>query len=374
MIKTYEEALEKIFTNDPIEEYSIENVYKAMDFLNNPLKNIKVIHIAWTNWKWSVSKMTFSALKESWKRVWVLTQPHLISQKERFLTESWYITEEEYIILSNKVLNIPIKLSQFEKQVLIWFLFFNLRNSEYAVIEVWLWWRLDATNVVNPFITAITSISFDHQNILWKTLEEISREKAWIIKKWIPIVYNHKNDVIESIAIKNNSPIIFTNKKVKTNLLWDFQEKNAAIAYEICKYLWLKKETILYWLQNVNHNWRLQFIKNNLLIDWAHNEDSLRKLKDYINSNLKQKYENIFYCFSIKKGKSIDLILDNIWRENNFIILDIKSEKLEDLSRCFSEYNHKTKTELLFEVKNNVNNLYIVFWSLYMIWTFIDLK
>ena len=371
MIKTYKEALEKIFTKEWIEDYSIENVYKAINFLGNPLKNIKIIHIAWTNWKGSVCKMLFSILKKCWKKVWVFTSPHLFDIRERFDSHLWQISEKSFVKLLNKIISLNINLSYFEKCTIIAFLFFEEIGVEYAIIEVWLGWRLDATNVVKPFITAITSISFDHQNILWKTLEEISGEKAWIIKKWVPVFYNHKNDVIKQIAIKNNSQLIFTDKQIKTNLLWDFQEKNAALSYEICKYLWLDEKSILDWLQNVEHNWRLQFVKNNLLIDWAHNEDSIKELKKYISSNLLKKYENIFYCFSLKKGKNIDLVLNNIWKENNFILLDIKSDILEDFSKYFWNYKHKTKEELLSEVKNNKNNLYVVFWSLYMIGSFL---
>jgi len=75
-----------------------------------------------------VKKMLFSILKESWKKVWVCTQPHIISEKERFLTDTWFIFEEEYIKLANKILEIPIKLSQFEKQILIALEFFKLRK------------------------------------------------------------------------------------------------------------------------------------------------------------------------------------------------------------------------------------------------------
>jgi len=219
MITTYKEALKYIFT-DKILPYNQQNLIKANSLLWNPLKDIKVIHIAWTNWKGSVSKMVFSVLKEANKSVWVFTNPFIIDKKERFLTDKWYINETEFITLTNKIKELPLTLARFERWTLLAFLFFKLKKIEFAIIEVWLWWRLDPTNIVNPYITCITSISLDHQDILWKTKEEISYEKAWIIKENIPIFINHKNKVIEEIAKQKSAKLIYTNAKKETNLLW----------------------------------------------------------------------------------------------------------------------------------------------------------
>ena len=165
-IKTYKEALEKIFQIEEVRDYSLEKVEKAMEILNNPLKNIKVIHIAGTNWKGSTSKMVFSVLKNAWKKVWVFTSPHLIDLKERFLTDIWEITEKEFIEILNKILKIELKFSFFEKCFLIAVLLFEKRWVEYAIFEVGFWGLLDTTNVVNPVITAITSIWIDHTKVL----------------------------------------------------------------------------------------------------------------------------------------------------------------------------------------------------------------
>ncbi len=312
MITTYEEAISAIYNLERSKVFDLHKTKQWIDLLWNPLKNIKIIHIAWTNWKWSVSKMTFSVLKNVWKKVWVYTSPHLIDIRERFQTDIWYITKKEFIFLANKILELPIKLSQFERQTLIFFEFLKLRWVEYWVVEVWLWWRLDSTNIVNPIITCITSISYDHMDTLWDTLEKISYEKAWIIKNWIPIVINHINKVIEDTAKERKAPVIFSQKKIKTNMLWDYQERNAWLAFEVCKYLWFDDKIILEWLQKVEHIWRLQYVNKNLLIDWAHNEWWLKELKKYIDS-IKINYKKINYCFSLRKWKNINIILDILW-------------------------------------------------------------
>jgi dihydrofolate synthase / folylpolyglutamate synthase len=371
MIKTYKEALNLIFKEEKTTKYSLENIIKWLKLLWNPQNDFKIIHIAWTNWKWSVSKMIFSILKEVNKKVGVFTSPHLIDIKERFETETGLINNQEFIQILNKILKLNIDLSYFDKCVMIAFEFFKLKKCEYIILEVWIWWRLDTTNIVIPIITVITSIWLDHQDILWNSLDKISFEKTGIIKENIPVILNIKNDVIKKQASKNNSKIIFTNKVYETNLLWNFQKQNAWLAYKVAKYLNISEKQILSWLQKVKHNWRLEFIKDNILIDWAHNEDSLKELKKYIDKNLKNKYDNIFYCFSIKKGKKISLVIDILWKNKNYILLDIKWKMLEDLSKYSDNYIYESKNYVLEQANLNKKNLYIVFGSLYMIGEFL---
>ena len=380
MIKTYREAVDKLFKIEIIEDYNLDNIRKWVSLLWNPQDSYKIIHVAWTNGKGSVCKMVFSILKNNLKKVWVFTSPHLIDIKERFETDTWNITEREFINIFNKILKLNLKLSYFDKCVLIALEFFKLRKCEYVILEVWVWWKFDTTNIVNPIITAIISIWYDHQGLLWNTLKKISEEKAGIIKKNIPVVVNIKNKIIEEKALKENSEIIFTNKKIKTNLSWDFQEKNAAIAYEISKFLKIDESKIIDWLQKVKHRWRLEFVSDNLLIDWAHNIDSLKELKKFIEQNLENKFKKIFYCFSIKKWKKINLVLNIFWKNKNYILVDVKSDMLENMEEYTlrkdffgnkKNFSIKTVSEIIFESEKNKKNLYVVFWSLYMIWNFL---
>lgn len=369
MIKTYKQALESIFTYEYCRDYSLDKVRKAMDLLGNPLEGVKVIHIAWTNWKWSVSKMVFSVLKKSWKRVWIFTSPHLIDIRERFDSHIWLISEQDFVDITNKLISLDVDLSYFEKCTLIAFLYFKEIEVEYAIIEVWFGGLLDSTNVVDPYITAITSIWYDHMDFLWDTLEKISAQKSWIIKPGVPIVYNHENKVIEKAAYENNSPIIFTDKLVSTNLLWNHQQKNAAIAFEICKYLWINEDIIIEWLNNVKHRWRLDFLSENLLIDGSHNEDSILEMKKYIET-ISGNYDDIYYCFSLKKWKDLSLVTDIFWADKNYVLIDVKSDILEDMGKYKSKFLVKSKDYIVWESEKNKDNLYVVFWSLYMIWEF----
>lgn len=200
MITTYTEALEKIFTYEECRDYSLEKMEQAMELLGDPLKNIKVIHVAGTNGKGSTCRMVYAVLREAGYSVGTYNQPHLVDIRERFLVNEQMMSEEEFVEILNRILALPIDFSYFERTTLIAFLYFEKKQVDYACIEVGFGGLLDSTNVVHPVITAITSIGFDHMKVLGNTLEEISYQKAGIIKSGIPIVYNHENPWIQKIA------------------------------------------------------------------------------------------------------------------------------------------------------------------------------
>jgi dihydrofolate synthase/folylpolyglutamate synthase len=370
MIKTFQEAINNLFKIETVRDYTLDKIIEWTKLFGNPQNDFNIIHVAWTNGKWSVSKMVFSVLKNAWKKVWVFTSPHLNSIRERFETEKWLISELNFVENLNKILELKIEFSYFEKCVLLSFLYFRQCKCEYVILEVWFGWTLDSTNIVNPVITTITSIWYDHTQILWNTLEKISEQKAWIIKPWIPVVINHHNKVIEKKAKKEKSPIIFADKKIETNMLWDFQKWNAAIAYEISNYLGIDKKLIITGLKQVIHNWRLQFISNNLLVDWAHNLDSLIALKQYIDNNLLNKFDNIYYCIWLKKWKTLDMFYDIFWKESNYIWVDFKSEMLEDI-KIYKNLEILWVEQIKDLSQKNKTALYVVFGSLYMIGEFL---
>ncbi len=375
MIKTYQEALDNVFTFEETRDYNLDRVEEAMVYLWNPLQNIKVIHVAGTNGKWSTSRMVYAVLKQAWKRVGTYNQPHLTDIRERFLSSEGMITEDEFIQILNKILDLPLKLSYFEKTTLIAFEFFKLKQVEYAIVEVGFGGLLDSTNVVKPEITCITSIGLDHTEILWDTIEEISFQKAGIIKEGIPVVVNHKNEVIENIAMIKNAELIYTEDTYQTNLVWEYQKRNAGIAYKICEYLWFSKDEILKWFQNVEHPWRLQYLSGNLLIDGAHNEHALKELKTYIDSDeIQNAYDKVIYCFALKHDKSSELITSTFWEDKQYILIESDHNMLEPVEKLSKQMHLKNITHesmRTWEVKKlaekKPNNLYLVFGSLYMI-------
>ncbi len=138
-MKDYDKAVKQFFKVEFTKDYSLRNIKKAVKLLNNPQNNYKIIHIAWTNWKGSVSKMVFSILKKAFKNVWVFTSPHLIDIRERFETSDGKITKKELLKLIYKINSFNINLSYFDRCVIIALEFFRQKKCEYVIFEVWVW-------------------------------------------------------------------------------------------------------------------------------------------------------------------------------------------------------------------------------------------
>ncbi len=374
MIENYNDIINYIFQFEHTRDYSIEKVQYATQLLDNPQDSYKIIHITGTNGKGSTCQMCFSVLKERWKKVGIFTSPHLIDIRERFKTQDGTISQDDLLQIVNKIIALDIDLSYFEKCTLIAFEYFRQQKCEYAVIEVGVGWLLDSTNVVNPIITSITSIGYDHRELLWPTLKDIAFQKAGIIKPGIPVVINIHNQLIEQQADAKWSPVIFTNKEIDTNLIGHHQKRNAALAYEIGVCLQITEEIIHQWLQKVTHPGRLDYILPNLLIDGAHNDQWLASLDAYLQT-IQDDFRQIIYCFSIKKWKENKIqkyIIDRFGSDREYIIVDQEHQLLmkpHDISKKIWSINSTIQTpeEIKYLAWIHKNTLYVVFWSLYMI-------
>ena len=168
----------------------LEHTLSLLDFLNSPQESIKTIHIAGTNGKGSTGATIYSILKEQGYKVGLYTSPHLIKFNERIRVNGRFITDEEIISFLRYVqpsIN-DIKSTFFEVTTAMAFNHFNEKNVDIAIIETGLGGRLDSTNVVNPVLTVMTPISFDHIDILGDTIEKIAEEKAGIVKDRVPLI------------------------------------------------------------------------------------------------------------------------------------------------------------------------------------------
>ena len=378
MNSNYQEIVDKFYHTEIIEDYSLEKIARACEYFWNPEKSFKSIHIAGTNGKWSTSKMIFQMLKESGKRVGVYTSPHNIDIRERFETEKWLISEEDFVHYAKMTIEYGWWLSYYEKCVLLAFLYFRDRGCEYAVIEVGMGWRLDATNVITPVLSIITSISYDHMEFLGNTLEAIAYEKWGIIKNWIPVILYGKNPTLEIIASEKNSKVIFPKKRsVLTNLLGDHQVSNARIAYEAGIFLRIEDSLIEDALLHIDHPGRLEYLRPNLLIDWAHNEDGMKKLKVYLQSR-KKEWEDILYCCNLKEGKPVSLVLGIFPEVEYWNIVDSRGFYISDANYMAQEVEKLWKSAYIFQpkeifeqAKKDPKKLFVVFGSLYMMGEFL---
>ena len=176
--------------------YGLERTYKLLELLDNPQDKLKIIHVAGTNGKGSTTAMITSMLKGCGYKVGMYTSPFLEEFEERIQINGENIPKEKLAQLITKIKYAVDKVieegynhpTEFEIITVLMFLYFATEEVDFAVVEVGLGGRLDSTNVITPILSVITSISFDHTNLLGNTLEEIAAEKAGIIKSCIPTV------------------------------------------------------------------------------------------------------------------------------------------------------------------------------------------
>jgi len=211
---------------------SLSTIQRLCNRYNHPERSFKTVHVAGTNGKGSVCTKIATVLTLQGYRCGLYTSPHLSTFRERIRIDGQMISEEEIADLFSQI---PVDTSAtfFEFATLLAFLYFQQKKVDVAVIETGMGGRWDATNVVLPLVSIITSIGFDHTDILGKTLEEIAYEKAGIIKENVPVVIGSDTpfSFLEKIAKERNAPL-FHHQKTFTNYDLENQE-TARLALEL---------------------------------------------------------------------------------------------------------------------------------------------
>jgi dihydrofolate synthase/folylpolyglutamate synthase len=213
-------SLQKATTYSPA-RFKLERMQALVASLGNPQQVYPSIHVAGTKGKGSVCIFCASALQEAGYKVGLYTSPHLDDYAERIQINTEFIPHahlaELVEIIKPHVAAIP-ELTTFEITTALAFLYFARQKVDAAVIEVGLGGRLDATNVVKPVVSVITSISYDHVLLLGDTLAQIAGEKAGIIKPGIPVVVSPQEEearlVIDQVARERSSPLLQVGKDI----------------------------------------------------------------------------------------------------------------------------------------------------------------
>ena len=213
--------------------WDLKRVESLLHRLGDPHKSALTVHVAGTKGKGSTSAMIASILRTAGYKTGLYTSPHLLSFTERIQVNGKPISEDDWAKLveliqphveaENKEAKYGI-LTTFELYTVMAFLHFQRVKCEYQVMEVGLGGRLDATNVVDPSVCVITSISFDHMDVLGDTLAKIAGEKAGIIKPGVPVVsapqVPHAMDVIEERCREKHCRLV----KVGQDVTWQRQD------------------------------------------------------------------------------------------------------------------------------------------------------
>ena len=184
------------------EFYNLDRVRQLLGLLGDPQTNFQAIHIAGTKGKGSTAALIEAVLREAGYRTGLYTSPHLHSYRERIQVRGELIPEREVARLITEIQPLVERIASittFEIITAMAFAWFAEQGVEWAVVEVGLGGRLDATNVVKPAVSVITSISLDHMLILGDTVSQIAQEKAVIIKEGVPVVSAPQPD--EALAV-----------------------------------------------------------------------------------------------------------------------------------------------------------------------------
>lgn len=202
-----EQALNKLFSLHQFGiKLGLESIKNLLDFLDNPQKKLKCFHIAGSNGKGSTSSFISSILTENGFKTGLYTSPHLVRFNERIRINGVEIPDE-FILAFMKIVDEYISKNSvtfFELTTAMAFLYFAKNEVDFAVIETGLGGRLDATNVINPLASVITTISLEHTNILGNTLSEIASEKAAIIKKNSKVFIGLIDEKIKNVFIQKS--------------------------------------------------------------------------------------------------------------------------------------------------------------------------
>lgn len=228
-IFSYSETLQYLYDRLPVFHHvgssaykpGLDNTIQLMNALDNPHSKYKTIHVAGTNGKGSVSHFLSAILQEAGYKVGLYTSPHLVDFGERIRVNGKTI-EQQYVIDfvdQHKTLFSVIEPSFFEATMAMAFQYFADCEVDVAIIEVGLGGRLDSTNIIDPVLSVITNISFDHVGFLGDSLEKIAFEKAGIIKPNTSVIIGEylpeTRSVFERKALEMNAKIVFSEEQEK---------------------------------------------------------------------------------------------------------------------------------------------------------------
>ncbi|MDD5427948.1 MAG: bifunctional folylpolyglutamate synthase/dihydrofolate synthase [Candidatus Omnitrophica bacterium] len=366
----YEEALQYLDSLTNYERRDNYNCDKSFDLdrtrrlaadLGNPQANFGSIHIAGTKGKGSTSAIVYSILKEAGYKTGLYTSPHLVSFRERIRINDELISEEDIARLLGRIKNITDKMSDdmptfFEVYTALSYLYFSEKKVDLAVFEVGLGGRLDATNILEPLVSAITPISYEHTDKLGKTLTAIAGEKAGIIKdgsvcviapqeeealaaitevcrdkrakailtgtdiRFKELGFTEEKEIFEVAGLNGNYP------KLEMALLGPHQVANAATAIGVAEALKfhdieIGPDAVRRGIKNAEWPGRLEVVSKNprIILDGAQNRASAKALALSVKRIFE--YDKLILVFGVSKDKDIKGILDELLPQADMAIL-----------------------------------------------------
>ncbi|MFA6941703.1 MAG: folylpolyglutamate synthase/dihydrofolate synthase family protein [Clostridiaceae bacterium] len=419
----YDETMEYIHSFYKFgSKLGLTRIEMLLNKLGNPEKRLKIIHVAGTNGKGSVVNILGKILEEEGYKVGVYTSPYLEYFEERIKINGEPISKADLTRLITRIKPLINEVlaegfdspTEFEVITAAMFLYYKEKAVDYAVVEVGLGGRFDATNIVTPILTIITSISFDHMHILGNTLAEIAYEKAGIIKKNVPLilypeskaaeavilkiaakmeskVYN-ATDEYDFLAIEKSHGKYYQSFKTKIegnveiftlSLLGQHQIKNSMTAIEAAIVLnkmghTIRLSSVKSGTKNAVHNGRLEILKDNpkVIIDGAHNIDGVVNLVSSIKKYFR--WGKLILIAGILKDKEFEEMVRQLSSISDKIIClspkndralsqqDLKNQFLKEGKDAISFSDYQEAYEYAYGLLDN-DDILLIAGSLYMI-------
>ena len=361
-----------------------------MEALGNPHMKYPSVHIAGTNGKGSVAAMIEAMLREAGLVTGMYTSPHLVRVEERvrvcgvpLRSELFDLVTADIRVMEETLLSegtIDRALTTFEFLTCCAFLQFAREKVDIAVIEVGLGGKLDATNVIHPLCSVITSIAFDHQQYLGSTIEEIAAEKAGIIKKGVPViagccnpaageVIRHRAETVGTSLLELGRDLVIQNTfmrdgratmdlqtpthcytNIELSLAGEFQTRNAALAVaavEALESFRIGDTTIYRGLSNARWEGRLdeyQALRRTLL-DGAHNPAAAATLHDYLKQRNDTEIHMVFGAMRDKNIREVAALLFPLAKRVYLAQLsNTRAAQPEDVANMFPDFHDRIAT------------------------------
>lgn len=354
VLKTYAECLDWLYQRHKM-RFGSRRVSKINEVFDFPCERYRTIHVAGTNGKGSVCHKIYTLLKlKNWK-VGLYTSPHIVCLRERIMVNDELISEEELVYLVNEIIKkckiTGIEASFFEIMTMVAFLHFSNKKVDYAVIETGLGGKEDATNILKkPEVIVITSIGYDHMDILGSDLLSICNEKIGIFKKDANVVVGPSVSIFRSVfdkAKELNCNLVVVSAEPRGETA---NEENSRIALEAIKVLRMRTSTFLNKVLKIKLPLRQQYLApeqieyfktevcfkqsvfslsekelytgnpHAVILDVSHNETAINQLCRDINYFHKNKPVRV--CISISRPRNTDLIRP-FWAHFPDCLLDI---------------------------------------------------
>ncbi len=330
---------------------SLNRLFKLLDRVGNPHKNLNYIHITGTNGKGSTSALFYSVLKEANLTVGIFTSPHLEKVNERIRLNDDMIADEDYIRIVEKIEPVILELEEemsenfyaFELLTTVAFLYFQEKQPDLVLLEAGIGGRLDSTNVIEEsLVSVITSIGLDHMKTLGNTKEEIIYEKAQILKENDRLVVGPVEDRLKPIVrqraeavnglatfIRKEDIIIHETtleqqvfdykdwKNVTLSMVGTHQIENACLVLEAfntlnARGIFISKEAVLKGLKKAHWPGRFEKVLDEPLfyMDGAHNEAGVKRLVETLEETFPD--NKFHFVVGMMQDKEYEVMLDQV--------------------------------------------------------------